>query len=303
LPKRAPPSPQPRRPHGFDCPGLRLPPNCNSLNQRRTWHRRATAPACSALSQPPPGVPPKEGLMARTPRLTDLRNPPPAPITTGNGEWQRADGPHQGRPAANPCRRRFDRVVLGFWLGGVILGVGGCLFGASRPYQHPVGVAVSVLWWGIYCGCFGASIGALVGIWAEPTPASPSPGPDGAGKPPSGTDSPALPAGSGGPLSGASRGAPWRQPQFPLSPEGGARPVESAGERRADRPPRAPPLLGQRPHRVPCSGSTHLPRPKLPGRESAPGAVGNPAAPGANRDRQELPLAADSATACNRRLR
>ena len=69
-------------------------------------------------------------------------------------------------PAANAVHRRFNRTI-GFWLGGVLLGAGGCLLGASMPYQHPVGVAVSILWWGIYCGCLGVSLGALLGLWAE----------------------------------------------------------------------------------------------------------------------------------------
>jgi hypothetical protein len=42
------------------------------------------------------------------------------------------------------------------------------------PYHHPVGMLVSVLWWGLYFGCFGTSIGALVGLWAEQYPARPS---------------------------------------------------------------------------------------------------------------------------------
>ena len=31
------------------------------------------------------------------------------------------------------------------------------------PYRHPVGVTISILWWGIYLGCLGASIGAGIG--------------------------------------------------------------------------------------------------------------------------------------------
>jgi hypothetical protein len=56
--------------------------------------------------------------------------------------------------------RRFDRVSIGFWLGGATLGTGGCILGACMPYHHPVGIAISVIWWGIYLGCFGASLGA-----------------------------------------------------------------------------------------------------------------------------------------------
>src|SRR5262249_4024448 len=59
--------------------------------------------------------------------------------------------------------RWFDRVSIGFWLGGATLGTGGCIVGACMPYHHPVGIAISVIWWGIYWGCFGASLGALFG--------------------------------------------------------------------------------------------------------------------------------------------
>ena len=104
--------------------------------------------------------------MATTPRPTDLRNTPLSPIPAGHGARRRAVCLPQEPPAANPLRRRFNRTI-GSWLGGVILGAGGCLVGASMPYQHPVGVAVSVLWWGLYFGCFGMSLGALVGLWAE----------------------------------------------------------------------------------------------------------------------------------------
>jgi hypothetical protein len=37
------------------------------------------------------------------------------------------------------------------------------------PYRHPVAVTMSVVWWGIYSGCFGASIGALFGLWRKRT--------------------------------------------------------------------------------------------------------------------------------------
>jgi hypothetical protein len=43
------------------------------------------------------------------------------------------------------------------------------------PYQHPVAVAISVLWWGIYLGCFGASVGALIGLFTERAAASAPP--------------------------------------------------------------------------------------------------------------------------------
>ena len=107
--------------------------------------------------------------MATAPRMTDLRNSPPPHVTAGHGDGQGAVRPHQGQPAAKPYPR-FGRGV-GFWLGAIFLGLGGCILGGWMPYRHPVAVTTGVLWWGIYFGCFGASLGALVGLWAEQTPA------------------------------------------------------------------------------------------------------------------------------------
>jgi SAM-dependent methyltransferase len=36
------------------------------------------------------------------------------------------------------------------------------------PYSRPVGLTISVLWWGIYFGCFGMWLGAACGALAEP---------------------------------------------------------------------------------------------------------------------------------------
>ena len=102
--------------------------------------------------------------MSSTLRSTGRRNPPPSPVTTRKGDWPRA-----------VRRLRFDRTI-GFCLGGVVLGTAGCLLGAAMPYRHPVAVAANVLWWGIFLGCLGASLGALLGLWAEGTPAPPSQG-------------------------------------------------------------------------------------------------------------------------------
>jgi hypothetical protein len=62
-------------------------------------------------------------------------------------------------------RRRWSRITLGFWLGGIICGTAGCILGASLSYHHPVARVLSVLWWDIFCGCFGASFGALPGLF------------------------------------------------------------------------------------------------------------------------------------------
>jgi hypothetical protein len=60
------------------------------------------------------------------------------------------------------CRNRAsNRIGIGFWIGGALFGIGGCILGFGMPYHHPVAVVISMLWWGIYCGCFGASVGAL----------------------------------------------------------------------------------------------------------------------------------------------
>ena len=101
--------------------------------------------------------------MAKTLGFPELRNPPLSSVSAGPGNGQRA---------ANPCRR-FGRGV-GFWLGAVLLGLGGGILGGWMPYQHPVAVACAVPWWGIYFGCFGAWLGALVGLWAEQTFPPPS---------------------------------------------------------------------------------------------------------------------------------
>ena len=117
----------------------------------------------------------------RRPGLTVLPAPPPSPGNPGRWDGQRAAGPSGGHPVAGRLRGRFHRAI-GFWLGGTLLGVGGCILGICMPYLHPVAVTISVLWWGIYLGCFGASNGALLGMWAEQVPAPPAPSSDGAGK-------------------------------------------------------------------------------------------------------------------------
>jgi len=114
-------------------------------------------------------------------RLTVLPAPPPSPRNPGRRDLPRATRPPAEHPATGRLRRRFDRTI-GLWLGGALLGVGGCILGACMPYRHPVAVTISALWWGIYVGCFGASIGALLGLWAEQVSAPPSPPSDGEGK-------------------------------------------------------------------------------------------------------------------------
>ena len=101
--------------------------------------------------------------MAAAPRSRDLRNSLP-PAAAGNGDRDAAARRHRSEPAAKDFRVQFDQD-RGALLGGVVFGVGGCLLGASMPCQHSAGVAASTIWWGIYMGCFGLSIGALLGLW------------------------------------------------------------------------------------------------------------------------------------------
>jgi hypothetical protein len=85
-----------------------------------------------------------------------------------------------GRPSPGASTRREKKgharnlwPTIGFWLGGGLLGTVGFILGVCMPYHHPVALAISALWWGIYLGCFGASIGALVGLVAGRNPSPP----------------------------------------------------------------------------------------------------------------------------------
>jgi hypothetical protein len=127
--------------------------------------------------------------MANPSRWKHLRHSLPSPIAAGKRGRQRAVRPHRWQPAANPPRR-FSRVTLGFWLGGIALGTTGCVLGACMPYRHPVAVTISVLWWGIYLGCFGAGIGALIGTLTKRGPAALSRVPGGASEFPNWEDLP-----------------------------------------------------------------------------------------------------------------
>jgi len=123
-----------------------------------------------------PGLPGTENLMNSTLRPTDVQNLHPFLGSTRAGNRQSTVRPRNQQPAAEPPGRRFNRVAIGIWLGGLTLVVAGCILGASMPYRHPVGVTISILWWGIYLGCLGASIGAgiggLVGLLWDRTPVS-----------------------------------------------------------------------------------------------------------------------------------
>jgi hypothetical protein len=116
--------------------------------------------------------------MYNTTQLNDVVSPCPVAITTEVRIRPGAVRPHIRRAAAGPTGTRFNWVCIGFWLGGLALGTTGCLLGASIPCRHSVGVAICILWWGLYLGCLGASTGAaagvLFGLCCDRPPASPS---------------------------------------------------------------------------------------------------------------------------------
>jgi hypothetical protein len=90
----------------------------------------------------------------------------PVPAALKNEAWT-SPRARTRRQVVAKRHRRFDPVRLGFWLGGLTLGAVGCIVGASMPYHHPLAIAISAIWWGIYVGCFGGSIGALIGLCAR----------------------------------------------------------------------------------------------------------------------------------------
>jgi hypothetical protein len=102
------------------------------------------------------------------------------PDTTAKSERQ--------SPAQPP---RFARATIGFWLGAVVLGTAGCIPGGRMPYQHPVAVVLSALWWGVYLGCFGGSVGAVAALLTERARVPPSGRAAGPGQP--GPERAALP--------------------------------------------------------------------------------------------------------------
>jgi hypothetical protein len=127
----------------------------------------------------------KEALVLHPARFMERRCSTSSTVSAGKAEQPRTScAPKEPALASLVHTRRFSPVTIGFWLGGAGMGIGGCLLGALMPYRHPVAVALSVLWWGIYFGCFGASIGALVGVFADPAPTWPSQASAGAGTAP-----------------------------------------------------------------------------------------------------------------------
>jgi hypothetical protein len=85
------------------------------------------------------------------------------------------------RPSPGASTRREQKgharslwPTIGFWVGGGTLGTVGFVLGVCVPYHHPVVVAISAIWWGIYLGCLGGSVGALVGLLTKRNPAPPT---------------------------------------------------------------------------------------------------------------------------------
>jgi hypothetical protein len=97
---------------------------------------------------------------------TDNRKPALVPVIAENEVWTRTTRAGKRRAVTNKARR-FDRVSLGLSLGGAAFGTAGCIIGGCMPYHHPVAIAISVIWWGIYLGCFGASLGTLFGLFTQ----------------------------------------------------------------------------------------------------------------------------------------
>jgi hypothetical protein len=103
---------------------------------------------------------------------------------------------------------RVNRTMA-FWLVGTGMGMGGCVLGALMPYHHPVAVAMSVLWWGIYFACLGAGVGALVGSLTEPAPPRPSARLGGAGMVTTALGLDCRAGGAGPKVARAPRGPRW----------------------------------------------------------------------------------------------
>ena len=110
--------------------------------------------------------------MALAHLLTNYTKPKGEPLmgsTLHSRDRRKLSGPHGAATERKNLVRspRPARRTLAFWLGGGLLGTGGLILGVCMPYHHPVAVVISALWWSIYLGCFGASVGALIGLCTE----------------------------------------------------------------------------------------------------------------------------------------
>jgi hypothetical protein len=92
-----------------------------------------------------------------TPYVNAWRSTPNSTVTELNEDRRHESGEHK-KP------RRSKLTTRAFWLGGIVLSGVGSIIGASVSCCHPVAVSMSALWWGVYLGCLGSSIGTLLGL-------------------------------------------------------------------------------------------------------------------------------------------
>jgi hypothetical protein len=106
-------------------------------------------------------------MLQRSPS-TDRQTPSPAPAIEQRAENESAVPTDRVQARADAVRRRrWDPITIGMLAGGLVLAAVGVAVAASHSYAHPAARAASLIWWGIYCGAFGASIGALPGLFTQ----------------------------------------------------------------------------------------------------------------------------------------
>ena len=102
------------------------------------------------------------------PQAPDRRTLRQAPAIEHKAKSEWADPTGMVQAGADVVRRhRWDPITIGVLAGGLILGAAGVAVAASYSYALTAGLVVSVIWWGIYCGALGASIGALPGLLTQ----------------------------------------------------------------------------------------------------------------------------------------
>src|SRR5262245_49951097 len=108
----------------------------------------------------------QENPMVNKERSKDNQKPTLVPVIAKDEVRNRAAWVGGRQTVASLSRwRRFNRATIGFWLAGATSGIAGSIFGACMHYHHPAAIVISMIWWGIYLGCLGASIGALFGMF------------------------------------------------------------------------------------------------------------------------------------------
>ena len=100
--------------------------------------------------------------------LTDCRTPTIVPAIEHEAKSELAVPTGMVQAGVDVVRRRrWDPITIRMLGGGLVLAVVGVAVAASYSYAHPAGLAVSMIWWGFYCGALGASIGALPGLFTQ----------------------------------------------------------------------------------------------------------------------------------------